>query len=108
MQCPSCHSENPDNTKFCGNCGFSFKNRCAKCGAENPLQFKFCGECGSPVQAGKETSRESSAAAPAPIVISEAEQSALALGASPGERRQLTVMFCDLVGSTLAEGSDPE
>jgi hypothetical protein len=28
---------------------------------------------------------------------------------SPAERRQLTVMFCDLVGSTaLAQGLDPE
>ena len=109
MRCPSCNSENTDATKFCGNCGFSFKNRCAKCGAENPLQFKFCGECGSPIQAGRETSREYSAAVPAPAVITEAKQSALAWGASPGERRQLTVMFCDLVGSTpLAERSDPE
>ncbi len=33
----------------------------------------------------------------------------VALGSEPGERRQLTVMFCDLVGSTpLAERSDPE
>jgi len=108
MQCPICHSENSDNTKFCGNCGFSLKNRCAKCGAENPPKFKFCGECGSPMQARSEPAPDS-LAAPTSTVIPEAEQSALAWGASPGERRQLTVMFCDLVGSTpLAERSDPE
>jgi class 3 adenylate cyclase/tetratricopeptide (TPR) repeat protein len=104
MRCPSCNSESPDTTKFCGNCGSSFKRRCIKCGAENPAQFKFCGECGSPIQAGVAAVRESVAAP-----ISDTEQSTLARGVSPGERRQLTVMFCDLVGSTpLAEQGDPE
>jgi class 3 adenylate cyclase/ribosomal protein L40E len=108
MRCLSCNSYNPDSTKFCGNCGSSFKNRCARCGAENPPQFKFCGECGSPIQASVETTRES-LAAPAPTVIPDAEQSVLTRDASTGERRQLTVMFCDLVGSTpLAERRDPE
>jgi class 3 adenylate cyclase len=108
MRCPSCSSENPDTTKFCGNCGSSFKNRCVKCGAENPAQFKFCGECGSPIQAVQQASRESPDG-PIPTIIPDVEQSALARGASPGERRQLTVMFCDLVGSTpLAERGDPE
>ncbi|MBN2409084.1 MAG: zinc-ribbon domain-containing protein, partial [Candidatus Aminicenantes bacterium] len=23
MKCPECHAENPDNTKFCGECGAS-------------------------------------------------------------------------------------
>ena len=52
MRCPSCDSENPDVTKFCGNCGQPLRNRCAKCGSENPPQFKFCGECGAAL-AGK-------------------------------------------------------
>jgi class 3 adenylate cyclase len=108
MRCPSCSSENPDTTKFCGNCGLPFRNRCAKCGAENPPQFKFCGECGSPTQAGVETARER-VAVPTSTVTPDAEPSGPARDASRGERRQLTVMFCDLVGSTpLAEQSDPE
>src|ERR1700694_1213611 len=98
MRCPSCNSENPDNTKFCGNCGSPFINRCAKCGAENPPQFKFCGECGSTIKAGTEPARESLTAS-APTIIPDLEHSAPTRGASPGERRQLTVMFCDLVGS---------
>jgi class 3 adenylate cyclase/type II secretory pathway predicted ATPase ExeA len=55
--------------------------RCTSCGFENPLEFKFCGQC------GKE----------------------LAVAAMAAERRQLTVMFCDLAGSTeLAQRLDPE
>ncbi len=53
---------------------------CPRCGFENPPRFKFCGECGAPL-----------AARPQP------------------ERRQLTVMFCDLVDSTkFASLLDPE
>jgi hypothetical protein len=49
MPCPTCQRENPEATKFCGNCGTPLNNRCAKCGSENPPQFKFCGECGVPL-----------------------------------------------------------
>lgn len=53
---------------------------CLTCGFESPPGFRFCGGCGGPL-----------ASAPA------------------GERRRLTVMFCDLVGSTaLSERLDPE
>ena len=55
---------------------------CPTCTYDNPAGMKFCGQCGTPLPAG-------SAVQP--------------------ERRVLTVMFCDLVGSTtLSEGLDPE
>ena len=45
----------------------------------------------------------------ADVHADSAEQSAVASTAESGERRQLTVMFCDLVGSTaLSEKLDPE
>src|SRR5579864_8873835 len=93
MRCPGCNSENPEATKFCGNCGTPLNNRCAKCGSENPPQFKFCGECGAPLDA---------AAAP---VRRDAEPHERLTG----ERRHLTVLFCDLAGSTqIAAQLDPE
>jgi class 3 adenylate cyclase len=53
---------------------------------------KFCGGCGKPI--GK---------APAPAIVPSPPRTESA------ERRQLTVMFCDLVGSTaLASRLDPE
>ena len=66
---------------------------CANCGFLNP-SFKFCGECGTSLDA---VSR--------PRELSPIEQ-ALPHGA---ERRQLTVLFCDIVDSTaFTEKLDPE
>ena len=60
--------------------------RCASCGFENPPDFNFCGQCGNEL-----------VELVAPATTREAE------------RRQLTVMFCDLAGSTeLAQRLDPE
>lgn len=57
--------------------------RCASCRTENPDAMKFCGNCGTPLRA------------------EPAEAHA--------ELRQLTVLFCDLVGSTaLSESLEPE
>ncbi|MGA7873993.1 MAG: AAA family ATPase [Candidatus Binatus sp.] len=90
MQCSICASDNPEGSKFCVQCGAPFKRRCAKCGFENSRAARFCAECGSPVSA-PDTSPVSEAAAP------------------DGERRHLTVLFCDLVSSTeIAARLDPE
>ena len=71
---------------------------CADCGFLNP-PFKFCGECGMPLDG---TSR--SAELPAADTVSI--EQALPHGA---ERRQLTVLFCDIVDSTaFTEKLDPE
>lgn len=55
---------------------------CARCGAKSPEGFRFCGACGAP----------------------------LAPDAAPRqERKVVSVLFCDLVGSTAqAERLDPE
>ena len=71
---------------------------CANCGFLNP-SFKFCGECGTPLDA---TSRPRELPAPDTTAIEQA----LPHGA---ERRQLTVLFCDIVDSTaFTEKLDPE
>src|SRR5881296_2506820 len=55
---------------------------CPSCGQENPAGFRLCGMCGAPLQEAPRA-RE--------------------------ERKVVTVLFCDLVGSTArAEGLDPE
>jgi class 3 adenylate cyclase/predicted ATPase len=113
MRCPSCGFENPLEIKFCGECGAPLvKNVCSNCGFENPPRFKFCGECATPLidqaSASKSTDidrqpykQEDKGAQVIPIV-SERK-------APEAERRQLTVMFCDMVGSsTLSEQLDPE
>src|SRR5262245_54834824 len=98
MRCTSCGFENPEGLKFCNECGTSLKRRCAQCNFENAPQAKFCGECGIPLAA--QTAVAQSPAFPLqPLAPTKPE----------AERRQLTVMFCDLVGSTqLSAQLDPE
>ncbi|HWP64654.1 MAG TPA: AAA family ATPase, partial [Candidatus Limnocylindria bacterium] len=68
--------------------------RCSACGAAVEGRFRFCPECGT---------RLSSADAAAPAAVPPPA------AALDGERRQVTVLFCDLVGSTaIAERLDPE
>src|SRR6516225_11511259 len=65
--------------------------RCSNCGSDNPAGKRFCGDCGTPLDS------------PGPIPPREPR------GPLPGERRHLTVLFCDLVGSTeIAARLDPE
>jgi len=46
MRCPKCHTENPDERKFCHECGAKLVLVCPQCGSENFPGDKFCGECG--------------------------------------------------------------
>jgi class 3 adenylate cyclase/tetratricopeptide (TPR) repeat protein len=98
MRCPSCHHENRAGRSFCGECGVALAVACAACGASNEPIEKFCGDCGMPLR------RVASAIAGA-AASRQPDTAALPVG----ERRQLTVLFCDLVGSTpLSQQLDPE
>ncbi len=51
-ECPHCHVQVSDNSKFCSNCGkdmhiASEQVICSKCGASNNKGVKFCAECGN-------------------------------------------------------------
>ena len=92
MQCPGCKADISEGSKFCPNCGVALLGRCPSCGNVNPASAKFCLECGHKLPAiGVD------AAGSASLGTATAHTSQLAGSA---ERRQLTVMFCDLVGST--------
>jgi Double zinc ribbon len=104
MRCANCGFDSPERMKFCGQCGGALHNRCHGCGFDNPPGFKFCGECGTDLGTlgarGGDVAAVNSPAVPCEVGRHEG---------SEGERRQLTVMFCDLVGSTaLSERLDPE
>ena len=119
MRCGSCGFENPAEMSFCGKCGTALTPSCPQCGFENPPGFAFCGKCGHllgspPVEQSKPATGKAKPAqqrgkrerrSPAKSCTSKAPRP----GATEAERRQLTVMFCDLVGSTtLSEQLDPE
>jgi class 3 adenylate cyclase/predicted ATPase len=101
MECPSCHSVIPDGSKFCGECGAALSVRCPSCGAAIRANVKFCGECGHKLSPG------TTEAPIKPAGTSTASPTSRTEGTA--ERRQLTVMFVDLVGSTaLSARLDPE
>jgi predicted ATPase/class 3 adenylate cyclase len=111
MRCASCAFENPKRAKFCGGCGKSLVNLCTNCQAENPLPFKFCGECGASLDEGQQVAVIGRVRAPTQRARASTRRGAgKHLSArSEAERRQLTVLFCDLVGSTaLSARLDPE
>src|SRR5262249_26283718 len=116
MRCASCGFENAEGMAFCTACGTRLQPSCPGCGFENTAQAQFCGKCGTALRAegkpapaksrtrkGVPPTRRATRPAPQPL-------RARAHPTSPeAERRQLTVMFCDVVGSTaLSEQLDPE
>src|SRR5438067_1515501 len=118
MRCASCGVENPEGAKFCIECAAPFTRRCPSCGSENPPRAKFCAECATPLTAevpSPKSQVQSLEESGVRGLESGGQKSQEARVRGPesrqdvAERRQLTVMFCDLVGSTpLAEQLDPE
>jgi class 3 adenylate cyclase/predicted ATPase len=97
--CPSCGKDIPGESRFCPQCGAAQALQCAACGHPNAAGSRFCTQCGA---------KFGEAAADAPT-LAPAAPPAAARPAVAAERRQLTVMFCDLVGSTaLSTQLDPE
>jgi class 3 adenylate cyclase/tetratricopeptide (TPR) repeat protein len=93
MRCSKCGTDNAAGSRFCNQCATPLGKRCPKCAHENVSEAKFCAQCAAPLDATE------------PIRV-DAEPRDTGL---TGERRHLTVLFCDLVGSTaLAAQLDPE
>ena len=97
MNCPACGTANEAGRKFCGECGTSLATACPSCGTPNAPGVKFCGECGTALE-------------DAPALSASAASGTSRLSTDVvAERRLVTVLFGDLVGSTtLAEDRDPE
>jgi class 3 adenylate cyclase/tetratricopeptide (TPR) repeat protein len=115
MKCPKCQFDNRNGVKFCEKCGVKMELVCPNCGAKIPLDRQFCGECGQNLAVPpKET----------PKVLTPEEkidkiQKYLPKGIAEkilaqkdrieGERKQVTVMFCDMEGFTpFADRFGPE
>jgi class 3 adenylate cyclase/tetratricopeptide (TPR) repeat protein len=82
MQCSNCGNENSSRVKFCSECGSPIGSPCPYCAYRNARDAAACGACGRSLSAAQ---------------------------TPQAERRQLTVFFADIAGSTaLAEALDPE
>jgi class 3 adenylate cyclase len=92
MRCSKCGTHNAAGSRFCNQCATSLNKLCPKCASDNTPGARFCAQCAAPLDG----------AAP---IRAEAESGE----GLTGERRHLTILFCDLVGSTaIAAQLDPE
>lgn len=81
MLCPACQTETLGEDGVCRSCGLSFTAVCVNCQHANLESARFCGACGERLVQVQ------------PV----------------GERKVVTVMFADIVGSTeLIGDNDPE
>ena len=113
MICSNCGTENPAGAKFCTECATRLALVCSNCGTANAPTAKFCAECASPLAAGASTAGAStagtSAASAGPAAPGFGARTAAAPAGPVAERRLVSILFADLVGSTaLADGRDPE
>jgi hypothetical protein len=106
MKCPKCQFDNREGAKFCGECGHKFEITCPSCGTNNPAGNKFCDECGSKIrlalqQLPKNLSLDAKIAKIQKYLPEGLTEKILAQrDRIEGERKQVTVMFCDMEGFT--------
>ena len=92
MRCTGCQLENREGRKFCASCGRALPAACRECGYANESGDRYCGGCGR-------------------LLADDGVRSFGRSGdANPeGDRRPVTVLFCDLSGYTdLSSHLDPE
>ena len=116
MKCPNCSHENRSEAKFCENCGQPLERVCPNCHTPVNANAKFCHNCGHQLAGGEAEARAAQPTRSQPLdalrrsapqamagkILAERER-------MQGERKLVTALFADIVGSTsLAEGMDPE
>jgi class 3 adenylate cyclase/tetratricopeptide (TPR) repeat protein len=106
MQCPKCQFENSDDVNFCVECGSKLEKNCPECGYSNLLSHKFCGGCGHnlslPVEAlPKDLSFDEKLTKIQKYLPKGLTEKILSQkDRIEGERKQVTVMFCDMESFT--------
>jgi hypothetical protein len=107
MKCLRCQHENPATAKFCEECAACLTLGCPNCGSQVSATAKFCPECAHPL---KLVAGEPRFASPKDYTPRHLADRILAAKATlEGERKQVTVLFADITGSTeLIADRDPE
>ena len=110
MRCQSCDCQNPDAAKFCDACGTPLPLGCPACGAPNRTNAKFCNACGVALdQHTQPKVAPSDEAAGAPPVAFALGTAVEPQAVPEGERKMVTALFVDIIGSTeLGQDLDPE
>jgi class 3 adenylate cyclase/tetratricopeptide (TPR) repeat protein len=115
MKCPQCQLENREGAKFCKKCGAKLELICPECSTSITPDCLFCDECGYKVSNRPERAPENLSLDEKLTKIQKylpkglTEKILSQRDRIEGERKQVTVMFCDMAGFTsLVEKLDPE
>jgi class 3 adenylate cyclase/predicted ATPase len=115
MKCPTCRFSNPSGAKFCNECGGLLEIACPACDLSNPPGSKFCSGCGKGLKPDIKASvnhlslndklRKIQQYLPKSLadkILSQKDR-------IEGERKVVTIMFCDMKEFTpLTENIGPE
>ena len=121
MKCHACQAHNRDIVKYCEDCGTQIAVACSRCGFSVPMGKKFCGQCGhklSDTAIIKADDGMGQGTQGPDIDFNRpdsytpkfmAEKILTTRSSIEGERKLVTVFFCDVTGFTsLSEQLDPE
>ena len=116
MICPNCQTNNPNNARFCLNCGQGLVQKCSNCKSDLAPGALFCMHCGQPVQLQTAVDNDRlsrlTAVVPGSLVQKMVTESKAEAAKRPGtlrERRTVTTLLADVVNSTgLSESVDLE
>lgn len=92
LTCARCNHRNHTSSRFCIGCGAPLERQCPQCMKPLAADANYCDGCGARIDDESQ---------PRSSQLADVQESL--------ERRQMTVMFCDLRDSTrLSEALDPE
>jgi class 3 adenylate cyclase/tetratricopeptide (TPR) repeat protein len=107
MLCSRCNATSPATSRFCDACGASLQPACPSCGHSNRPNARFCGGCGRALM--RDEGLAVAAEVPAPTLPAPLAALLSSRFAREGERKQVTVLFADIRGSTeMIQELDPE
>jgi class 3 adenylate cyclase/tetratricopeptide (TPR) repeat protein len=96
MDCPKCRTGNRPGAKYCAACGAALVSSCPVCQAVGVEGEKFCSQCGAPFAGPPDRPEATIPYTPRYL----ADGIITSRAAIEGERKQVTVLFCDIADSS--------
>jgi len=100
MDCLRCGLPCPPDANFCGRCGLRLCIVCALCLTRNEPSGRYCSRCGQTLNTARSAVQLAKDVSPGSHSPGRAASLLYSSAAMEGERKQVTVLFCDIVDST--------